>query len=83
MWGGVPFINSFVGPAVDRFYFPMIIIVLFGPALAASGISIWFIKRCYRRLNQHIPLRVWFIAGGLTLLAMYLGPFFAFNSFGT
>jgi hypothetical protein len=83
MCGGVPFVNSLVGPLVARYYTPGIELLLFGPAAASFAISVWLIVRTHRRWNRPVRTSSWLILSVLTLLAAYLGGFFAFNSFGT
>jgi hypothetical protein len=83
MYGGVPFVNSLVGPLVARYYTPSIELLLFGPAAASFAISVWLIVRTHRRWNLPVRTSSWLILAVLTLLAAYLGGFFAFNSFGT
>ena len=82
-WGGFPAVGSFLQPLLDRFYTPGIELVLFGPAITASAVSVWLINRSHRRCNQTVPLRIWLIVSTLALLAVYFGGYVAFNSFGT
>ncbi|HEY3162102.1 MAG TPA: hypothetical protein VGJ78_24235 [Vicinamibacterales bacterium] len=81
--GGFPGARVLLRPLAARFYTPLAVFVLFGPAVTAGAVSVWLIKRRHERWNEPMPMLVWPVVAALTGLAVYLGAFVALNSFGS